>query len=55
MVRSEAAWKFRVCLPHARVVQMLLYRPLSDLGDLGVIDLVLVVDLVGGRCRPTYH
>jgi hypothetical protein len=31
---------------------MLLVGPLPDFGDLGVVDLDLVVDLVGGKGGP---
>src|SRR5208282_4566970 len=52
VVRAEAARKPRLRLSHRRIVEVLLVGPLSDFRDLGVVDLDLVVDLVGGQGGP---
>jgi hypothetical protein len=49
MIRSEAARNFRLRLSRHRVVQVLLQRPLPDVGDLRVVNLNFVVNLVGGQ------
>ena len=52
MIRRKSAGDFRLGLPDRRIIEMLLVGPLPDLGDLSVVDLDLVVDLVGGKGGP---
>jgi len=51
MVRREVAWEFRLRLTDRCKIEMLLVSPLPNLGDIAVIDLDFVVDLVHGQCR----
>jgi hypothetical protein len=49
MVRRKAARHLRRALADGGIVQMLLIGPLSDAGDLGVVDLYLVMHLIGAE------
>jgi hypothetical protein len=51
VIRCEAAGEFWHRLPDRRKVKVLLIGPLPDLGDVSVVDLDFIVDLVDGRCR----
>ena len=45
MVGSEATGKIWLSLANGRIVEMLFVGPLSDIGDLGIVNLDLV-DLI---------
>jgi hypothetical protein len=49
MIGDESAWKLRSGLASERVVEVLLIGPLSDFGDISIIDLDFVMDLIGGK------
>ena len=52
MIRREAAREFRGRLPYAGKIEVLLVGPLPDLGDVGVVDLDFVMDLVDSQRGP---
>ena len=49
LVRCEAPRKFRLALSNWRIIQMLFYGPLSDISNLSVVDLDLVMNLTSSQ------